>query len=270
LENLFEKFFKEYLKNEYSIENFKIDLPSENTPYHEKCRNIWPEVEFLLKQYSSFVKRGKIDHEILDFESDTINFSSIPSLLKKKYVYGKGENYKIISSILFSDQTACGHRKDSNKFYDNFYDFLKSEKINIEDIPNYCLNYIEILLENKILSRDQKGYLYYDSSKIKILKELYYNDFISYLYYNENERKIIHNLKNEGLLEYSSTLLSRQEADYFDYYLNKKKFSNGTNLRNKYAHTHPNENHEYNYYILLKLLTLLILKIEDELTFVNV
>ena len=65
--------------------------------------------------------------------------------------------------------------------------------------------------------------------------------------------------------------MSRPEADYFNYYLNKSEFNNGLDLRNRYIHgTQPSndsseEIHKYNYMIFLKLFILLIIKINDDL-----
>jgi hypothetical protein len=62
------------------------------------------------------------------------------------------------------------------------------------------------------------------------------------------------------------------EQSYFNYFLNKREFTNGLDMRNSYLHgtqTNPEEiqEHEYAYYSYLKLLTLILLKIEDDLLF---
>lgn len=75
-------------------------------------------------------------------------------------------------------------------------------------------------------------------------------------------------LQESDMICFSETLLSEQEGCYFNYYLNTISSSNGPQLRNFYAHRKaygPNINHEYNYYVLLRLLVLLTMKIYDEL-----
>jgi hypothetical protein len=65
-----------------------------------------------------------------------------------------------------------------------------------------------------------------------------------------------------------STLLSRWESSYFNYYLNDKEFSNWHSIRNKNIHWfyYADENKAYNdYIVVIKLVILIFLKIEDEL-----
>ena len=69
---------------------------------------------------------------------------------------------------------------------------------------------------------------------------------------------------------FGETLFSKSEQSYFNYFLNKREFTNGLDMRNSYLHgtqANPEEiqEHEYAYYSYLKLLTLILLKIEDDL-----
>ena len=108
--------------------------------------------------------------------------------------------------------------------------------------------------------------------KVNIFKDLYYNDVISYWKYSKTARKIIDELCEKSILKFENTLLSTAESEYFNYYLNKASFVNGFDLRNKYIHgCQPNGKdtekiHENNYYLFLKLLILLIIKINDDLS----
>jgi hypothetical protein len=82
-------------------------------------------------------------------------------------------------------------------------------------------------------------------------------------------RSILDELVSENLIKYENTLFSKQEVNYFNFYLNKKEFTNGRNIRNKYLHgTNKGleKTHEYEYYILLRLIILTLLKITDDLT----
>lgn len=73
------------------------------------------------------------------------------------------------------------------------------------------------------------------------------------------------------MVEAESSLLSRPEQDYFNYYLNKSSFNNSLDLRNMYVHgtqsnDSDNENVHYtNYITFLKLFVLIIIKINDDL-----
>ena len=75
-------------------------------------------------------------------------------------------------------------------------------------------------------------------------------------------------MKTKNCVCFKDTLLSNDEANYFNYYLNDV-YSNGPKLRNLYAHgieyLNDNEDSHYsNYIVLLRLMVLLIIKINDE------
>jgi hypothetical protein len=104
--------------------------------------------------------------------------------------------------------------------------------------------------------------------------------FIYYYFYNNGvvlPSKLPNSLKqevdkqlSEGALGAENKLLTRQEADYVDYYLNKSNFINGYDLRNKYLHGtssgHNNENEHYvNYLHALRILITIMIKINDDL-----
>uniref|UniRef100_UPI0026EFD444 hypothetical protein n=1 Tax=Megamonas hypermegale TaxID=158847 RepID=UPI0026EFD444 len=91
----------------------------------------------------------------------------------------------------------------------------------------------------------------------------------SYWYLSTKEKHIIDEFINKGFLCSKSTLLSKPESDYFNFYLNNVKFNNGFKLRNKYAHKQPffnnKQNHYVNYFRFLRLAIIITLKIHDEL-----
>ena len=69
------------------------------------------------------------------------------------------------------------------------------------------------------------------------------------------------------VLRLENSLFSKPEQDYLNYELNKSSFSNGLDLRNKYAHsTYPeDEKIQFVDYIrLLKIMILVITKINEE------
>ncbi len=77
-------------------------------------------------------------------------------------------------------------------------------------------------------------------------------------------------MKTENIVYFESSLFSKPEQAYFNYFLNKSEFTNGLDLRNSYLHgtqANPDEiqKHEYAYFTYLKLLILTLLKIEDDL-----
>jgi hypothetical protein len=79
---------------------------------------------------------------------------------------------------------------------------------------------------------------------------------------------VIEELSSQNLVDYESSLFSKNEQDYFDYYLNKSKFTNGHDIRNRYLHgTNTNDERQYeiDYHIILKLFAIIVIKINDDL-----
>ena len=71
-----------------------------------------------------------------------------------------------------------------------------------------------------------------------------------------------------GMIRYGSTLLSEPEQDYFNYIFNNSEFDNSIGLRNKYTHGNQSIDEDQNkkdYYTILRLLILIVMKINDEL-----
>ena len=74
---------------------------------------------------------------------------------------------------------------------------------------------------------------------------------------------------SKGWISLDNHLLSPAERDYFSYYLNNEKFTNGPAIRNNYAHgttpSYSEEKHLHNYLQILVLFIMLLLKISEDL-----
>lgn len=270
LEEVVEWFLEEYLSSEFNAYNFKVTMPSANSTWLEKCTNIMPAMESVLKQFSLFVEEGQIDYELLEIRSEHLIYKNIPSLIEKKYVYGIGDEFNTATFFLFSDQSGLGYNEKEKKSYGNYFEFTRNENIKINDFTDSKVSKINWLIDRNYLSIDENGFIvFYDELLIKILKDLYFNEVINYWKYPELGRNIIDNLEKKNVIEYESSLFSRPETDYINYFLNKSQFNNGLDLRNKYSHTQPyNDNddniHSQNYLIFLKLFILSVIKINDD------
>ena len=100
-----------------------------------------------------------------------------------------------------------------------------------------------------------------------ILRDLYENDVISYCHIPPSYQHIVDKLCQNGTLRFESTLFSSAEVDYFNYVLNKS-FCNGLDLRNKYVHGSHGVNNTVisgDYYILLRMTILILIKIIDDI-----
>lgn len=270
IEDILEWFFNQYLVKEFNVENYNISLPSKDSNYLEKCRTILPEIDSCLKQFNYLVDEGKIDPELLQISSTHLFFKDVKSLLRNKYVYSNGREYDFVAYCFFSDQCMLSYMEDKKKSYENFYKLLLTEKIKKEDIVRFEQSSLQKLIDDDYVYIDEEGYIRIKNKiQLFILYDLYNNDVISYWKMNEKQRKEIDVLVQKNLLKFESTLFSKSEQDYLNYYLNKSEFSNSLDLRNMYSHgTQPfgnEEVHHSNYIRFLKLFVLIIIKINDEL-----
>lgn len=264
LEEVLEWFFKEYLLNEFGVKNFTINLPSENLTYLEKCKCIISEIERILKEFSLYRDYNEIDNEILELITDQIRFEDIKSLLDKKYVYINKEN-KTINNILFNLFSSQSYLSSIKDKYENFIQILYNERINKSMLSQSQLSIVNFLLEENIIQENKTGDLSFDLDLIIILKKLYEQDVLCINYFQKKEKKIEF-LKEKKMIYYENTLFSKNEYDYLNYYLNSK-FSNGLELRNKYAHgTHSTDGSQHfnDYFKFLEILVLIIIKINEE------
>lgn len=274
LEEIIKWFFSNYLPDELDVENFKFQLPSKDATYFEKCRSILPEIDSIIKQYKLYVEYGEIERELLEFSSLPLTFDEIPSLQRLKYAYGSGQEFERLIYLFFSDQCMLSYLdrlRDGDQKYANFFELIINEKIFLSDYINREEHQIKWLLENNYITTEAEGLLEIsDPIMISVLKDLNDNEVINFWRCPKEYRDKILELNEKGVIIFEDKLLSRLERDYLNFYLNRKKFCNSFDLRNRYLHgTQPDatsdEMHKNNYYIILKIIIILVIKINDDL-----
>lgn len=276
IEEVLQWFYDKYLPDEFRIDNFNVFLPLSGRTYLEMCRTMCIEIESTVKQFSSYVKYGFINHDVIEASSTPIDFANIKSLISKKYIYPNNKVCGQIMRLLFSSQSGLTYLKSKNKNYNSFYELISKENVSTSEFADYRRDSLQDLIDLDIIEINDKGYIEcVDKKEILILLDLYKNEFINTSYYNRlGLQKTIESLVDRGWITQESSLFSKQESKYFNYFLNKK-VSNGLDLRNKYLHgTHrkvgkDDELHKFNYYRLLLLYTLITIKINDELCLVS-
>ena len=262
--DVFKWFFEEYLKEEFLVNGFVFNTPSINSSYGDKCLKIAVELESILKQFKMYVEDGDINRELYEFSSSMLEIQNIPSLVKNKYAYPKGEEIHKISRLLFSDQTALGFIKDLYN-YKSLFELITHENTHIDLFDKRQREAIKYLTREKVIKTNAEDKLIFDN-KVVVLKDLYEHVYLSVYHIGKNINEVS-NFIDVNFLETESKLFSRQESDFYNYILNKSKFSNGPDLRNKYAHGNGplNEKEQYNDYIqMLILMITTIIKINDE------
>lgn len=269
IEDMIEWFFNEYLSVEFSVSDFIIKMPSSSSSYFEKCRTILPEIDRIFKQYNVLIEDREIDQELIQISSSSVKVKEVKSFISCKYVYPIGEWYKTATFLLLSDQSHLFYLPDKNEKYKNFLDLIMRDNVRKNDFQEYQIKKMNWLFDNGVVIENEEGFIKIaDIKTIFILKELYYENVLNYYHYEPNLRDVIDSLMQKEIVFFESSLLTRNEQDYFDFYLNKSKFTNGYDIRNRYLHgTNVNDENQYksDYYSILKLIIIIIIKINDDL-----
>lgn len=257
----------EWINVTYSI-NIRFNTPSEKGSVLSKIRHLFAEMDSLIKQYQLYVEEGNIDYELLGMSSSPLGLNQIKSALypKPKYVNIRKDSSDIIwfQNLLSSDNSTFS--KEGNSGYESLYTQIKhGNRIELE--YSFQQDHINKLIEKGIINLSSKGE--YEVTTVgELLNILYHNEFVMINRLPIDISKTLPSIEAFEWIEYSSTLLHIKEAYYFNYWLNKKDFSNGYDLRNRYMHgvqTLEERGIESDYRIAKKLFILLLLKIIDDL-----
>lgn len=275
VENILQFVFTSIFSEKYNFaNNARLSMPSANISYFEKVRLLAPEFESALKQFQRFVEDGNIDFELLQISSSPCTIKEIQSSIQSKYIYLNEDNKEIVgcSNLFFSDQTLLAYLEPyKEERYHSFFDLLANEQVNFNNYEEHQKPQINFLID--------KGFIYIDENdlvqvtnikRVLILKDLYDNDVASFYHYPTDFQEEAKQMATQNMIYFESSLFSKPEQSYFNYFLNKSEFTNGLDLRNSYLHgtqANPEElqKHEYAYFTYLKLLVLVLLKIEDDL-----
>lgn len=274
LENVLHQVFTSSFQEKYEFaNNARFSIPSATT-YFEKVRLLAPEFESVLKQFKLFVEDGSIDFELLQISSNPTAIKDIPSLNKNKYIYFNKDNKEMVgcTNLFFSDQTSLAYVEPfKEKHYHTFFDLLANEQVKFSSYEEYLRPQLNYLIDKGFINIDSDDFVQITNpARVIILKDLYINEVASFYRYSFELRQEAQQMESEKIICFDSSLFSKPEQAYFNYFLNKGEFTNGLDLRNSYLHgtqANPEEiqKHEYAYFTYLKLLILTFLKIEDDL-----
>jgi len=269
LENVLSHQVIEVLNERFEIKGLTISFASENASPLEKIRFIAPELEFLIKQYQCYVEEGFIDFDLIKISSSQLHLSKVKSKLNKKYVYGQGEEYLRLNYYFFSNSSMLYYIEPFKEKYRSFYQLLTNENIGYEDFQDFQKGDIDYLISNSYLYKDKDGFLRIKNQELVfVIGKLHYEDVLNFWHYSEQIRNEILEMEKKEMVKFENTLFTIEERKYLNYYLNKKEFSNGMDLRNKYLHgtnSSSEDEQQNDYQILLKLIILIIYKIKDDL-----
>lgn len=274
LEKVIHWFFTEYLADEFGCTKMRVSLPSAQTSFLEKCIIICSAMEAVVKQFALYAEKKTIDFELISLSSGSPKYREIPSLVDKKYIYGIGNIFRSLSFLLFSDQSPLAHNKrlrETKKIDAScFFDLLISEQVNRDDYIQFYQSNFDYLQKHELITISNEGVITIgNKAKLLILKDLYYHEAISRWHWPNDLQPIFQEWIEQGILCEKSSLLTKPESNYFNFILNNSEYCNGYALRNRYSHgteqivSDENE-HQKNYYMLLRLMVILTIKINDD------
>ncbi|MCG2420089.1 hypothetical protein K8089_13750 [Aequorivita sp. F47161] len=279
IENILHFAFTKAFQERYSFaDNARFLISTANNSNFEKVKLLAPEFESILKQFKLYVEDGEIDFELLQISSSPTTIKSIPSLNRNKYIYFNNDNQEMVgcSNLFFSDQTLLAFVEPfKEEKYHTFFDLLVNEQVDFNNYEQHQKSQLNYLFDRGFIKTDDEGFIQIiNPARLFILKDLYDNEFASFYRYPLEFQKEAFQMANENIVFFESSLFSKTEQSYFNYFLNKSEFTNGLDLRNSYLHgtqADPEEiqKHEYAYFTYLKLVVLTLLKIDDDLQISN-
>lgn len=268
IEEILQNAIHELFGNYFNIENLVFEMPDNGLASSEKIRLLAPEMEYLIKQFKHYVTDQAIDHELLQMDSNPLFYSDLPSLVAKKYIYSNHDSIKIIQHHFFSENSILADRTKKGQLRTLFQKF-KAGAVYKTDFQPYQHKFLEQAVETGDLIIAADGLMEItDVPKVIIAEKLHKNGTMSYWHFNERLRVEIDRLIAAGILQTSDRLLNADEISYFNFYLNKKEFTNGMDLRNKYLHGSNNRDakqQEMDYLYFLRTFILILLKLRDDL-----
>lgn len=269
IEDMIQWFFADYLKNEFHIEGFIVNMPSKESTILEKIRTLVAEMDSILKQYSMYVTEHGIDRELFEISSKPVSFSAIPSQIEKKYAYSSSADIETELFYLFSDQCMLHYLPNQEKAR-SFYDLIRNCSVKLTEYHDFERNQLMWLKSRNTIFIDDEGFIQLNNPKVRLLKDLYNHEVACVSYCKDKNQ--IEQLVTSGDLRYTSSLFSVPEQNYLNYVLNRSEYSNGQDLRNRYVHgSNPldQSQQESDYVWLLKIMILIVLKINEECCLIN-
>ena len=203
-------------------DNARFSIPTA-TSYFEKVRLLAPEFESALKQFKLFVEDEVIDFELLQMSSAPTAIKDIPSLNENKYIYLNEKNEVMVgcSNLFFSDQTLLAYVEPfREEKYHTFFDLLANEQVEYSNYKDHQKPQLKYLIDNGYISIDSNDIIQINNpARVLILKDLNDNEVGSYYHYPIDIQQEAKQMEEENIINFESTLFSKPEQAYFNYFL---------------------------------------------------
>lgn len=274
VEQELKKLYEVHLKDKYNYPSLVLNFPNVTDSWLNKCRVLLPELDSVVKQYNTYVEYDEVDIDIIKY-SKPLKVTEGKSLLINKYFEINKDNIDISRVLynMFASGAMLNYVESyKDKHYHCLYDLLSNENsVSYNNYEDDQKHEIDFLVNQNILKKDDNGLLsLFNIEQTIALQSLWEYHACAYWHYNTEGRNALDEMFTKGWVVKKDNLLTTEERKYFSYCLDNSEFTNGLAYRNHYAHgsTPPKDNeniHQTAYFTILKLLTILILKIEDDL-----
>ncbi len=266
IEDLFDYFFNDYLKENFGILDFEFKKPSKAVSLSERIKLLYIEMDGILKQLKYYREDGRIDKELMAISSNPVRIGELKSFLAQKYAYPKAENLKEEMRFLFTFNLMFGMNFAWNG-YESLVQIISKEHLFVTDFAKPAQGWINWLVERGSLCLKDDGSLGLNIARCALLYDLYENEVVCFAHQKAKPREILDELVKNEDVEVESAVFSRQERDYYNYVLNKKEFSNSLDLRNAFLHGSfygTDEELQQAYIETLKIFIMIVVKANEE------
>ena len=266
IEDLFDYFFNDYLKENFGISDFEFKKPSKAVSLSERIKLLYIEMDGILKQLKYYIEDGRINKELMAISSNPVRIGELKSFLEQKYAYPKSENLKEEMRFLFTFILMFGMNFVWNG-YESLAQIISKEHLFVADFAKPAQGWINWLVERGSLCLKDDGSLGLNIARCALLYDLYENEVVCFAHQKAKPREILDELVKNEEVEVESAVFSRQERDYYNYVLNKKEFSNSLDLRNAFLHGSfygTDEELQQAYIETLKIFLMIVVKVNEE------
>lgn len=267
LESVVAWFFQDYLVEEFGIENFAFEPTQPSLPTRARTRELLAKLENIFRQFTQLCHHGEINPSMTSFYNDPIKPGEIPSLLPKKTAE-LTEKGATIAAALFSDQSILTYL-DADSSAETFIELISQHQINFADFAPLQQGVIRELEKELVLRVEPDGEIGLASkNEVAMLRTAWVQGSVQRHAPTDSRLPLTEALIQRSLLVNKEGFFTSSEADFYNYVLNRI-FTNGLNIRNKYAHGNEgtrDENEQLTDYFRVLLLTIgMVIKINDEL-----
>jgi hypothetical protein len=262
-------FFREHLTSKFGAAGFYYTASSPTSSFLERCRHISAEMESIARQFTLYCDEGELDLELLRMTSAPRPWSEIPSLVVHKYLRSEAtSDCEQALFLLFNDQSRLTYVNKTLRAR-SFVQLVTEIELPYDALHHFQKEPVDWLISQGLVAVDAGVIEFPQPTLILVLSDIYNREAAPFGHYGTDESAAALALVDKGWLAFSSTLLTSAEASYFNFILNKSEFSDGPDLRNRYAHgtnADPGDvtAHRQSYVLLLRMLVSLALKIRDD------